>query len=289
MAVKRVILQQFSMQLNYLNKERSNIYQPAVKSNGDGNQLVDQDRSERDECEDSSSTISPVSPPTDEEKFGPGARTSSVRVVNNQHCDIFENTKNILTSALDNLAELNDKLPETSDKRVGIKPEENWRYRSGVDNKYYPFNYKNQGRNNVHFEGPAKFGKKRPAHNHHYQPNVGYFCGAGIVKRVNGGVEIRRGVRSCGAQVRFGGQEYENWRNECTQAPSSSSSSSPDNVIGLSPPNESLLMKRRLSSRQSLSAKYYEGNPINSSINTIKSASLKLQPMVMQRAEPCSS
>lgn len=32
MAVNRVILQQFSMQLNYLNnKERSNIYQPSVK------------------------------------------------------------------------------------------------------------------------------------------------------------------------------------------------------------------------------------------------------------------
>lgn len=31
MAVKRVILQQFSMQLNYMNKERSNIYQPSVK------------------------------------------------------------------------------------------------------------------------------------------------------------------------------------------------------------------------------------------------------------------
>lgn len=281
MAVKRVILQQFSMQLNYLNKERSNIYQPSVKS-PESNQLVDQDRSERDEC-NSSSTNSPVSPPTDEEgqSFGPKARTSSVRVVNNQHCDIFENTKNILTSALDNLAELNDKLPETSDKRVSIKPEENWRYRSGTDNKYYPFNYKNQGRNNVHFEGPAKFGKKRPAHNHHFQPNVGYFCGAGIVKRMNGGgIEIRKGIRSCSTQVRFGGQEYENWRNECTLAPSSSSSSSPDNVIGLSPPNESLLMKRRLSSRQSLStAKYYEGNPINSSINTIKSASLKLQPM----------
>lgn len=29
MAVKRVILQQFSMQLNYMNKERSNIYQPS--------------------------------------------------------------------------------------------------------------------------------------------------------------------------------------------------------------------------------------------------------------------
>jgi hypothetical protein len=33
MAVNRVILQQFSMQLNYLNnKERSNIYQPSVKA-----------------------------------------------------------------------------------------------------------------------------------------------------------------------------------------------------------------------------------------------------------------
>lgn len=31
MAVNRVILQQFSMQLNYLNKERSNIYQPSAK------------------------------------------------------------------------------------------------------------------------------------------------------------------------------------------------------------------------------------------------------------------
>lgn len=31
MAVKRVILQQFSMQLNYMNKERSNIYQPSAK------------------------------------------------------------------------------------------------------------------------------------------------------------------------------------------------------------------------------------------------------------------
>lgn len=32
MAVNRVILQQFSMQLNYLNKERSNIYQPSAKT-----------------------------------------------------------------------------------------------------------------------------------------------------------------------------------------------------------------------------------------------------------------
>lgn len=32
MAVKRVILQQFSMQLNYMNKERSNIYQPSARS-----------------------------------------------------------------------------------------------------------------------------------------------------------------------------------------------------------------------------------------------------------------
>lgn len=31
MAVKRVILQQFSMQLNYMNKERSNIYQPSAQ------------------------------------------------------------------------------------------------------------------------------------------------------------------------------------------------------------------------------------------------------------------
>lgn len=35
MAVNRVILQQFSMQLNYLNKERSNIYQPSVKKSDD--------------------------------------------------------------------------------------------------------------------------------------------------------------------------------------------------------------------------------------------------------------
>lgn len=32
MAVKRVILQQFSMQLNYMNKERSNIYEPSAKA-----------------------------------------------------------------------------------------------------------------------------------------------------------------------------------------------------------------------------------------------------------------
>lgn len=31
MAVKRVIFQQFSMQLNYMNKERSNIYQPSAQ------------------------------------------------------------------------------------------------------------------------------------------------------------------------------------------------------------------------------------------------------------------
>lgn len=34
MAVKRVILQQFSMRLNYLNKERSNIYQPNILKEG---------------------------------------------------------------------------------------------------------------------------------------------------------------------------------------------------------------------------------------------------------------
>lgn len=44
MAVKRVILQQFSMQLNYMNKERSNIYQPSAQQqqkNSDSNFMPD--------------------------------------------------------------------------------------------------------------------------------------------------------------------------------------------------------------------------------------------------------
>jgi hypothetical protein len=42
MAVKRVILQQFSMQLNYMNKERSNIYQPSAQQqkNSDSNFIL---------------------------------------------------------------------------------------------------------------------------------------------------------------------------------------------------------------------------------------------------------
>lgn len=40
MAVKRVILQQFSMQLNYMNKERSNIYPDSVELIPDSTNLV---------------------------------------------------------------------------------------------------------------------------------------------------------------------------------------------------------------------------------------------------------
>lgn len=74
MAVNRVILQQFSMQLNYLNnKERSNIYQPSVKQpdESDAAQPVTRQLSSSDDdccfekCSESSSTSSqqpPASP-----------------------------------------------------------------------------------------------------------------------------------------------------------------------------------------------------------------------------------
>lgn len=73
MAVNRVILQQFSMQLNYLNnKERSNIYQPSVKQPDEPNNAAAPERqlSSSDEdccfekCSESSSASSqqPTSP-----------------------------------------------------------------------------------------------------------------------------------------------------------------------------------------------------------------------------------
>ena len=304
MAVKRVILQQFSMRLNYLNKERSNIYQPSVKVNADDKILVDQDRSEMDELIDnsSSSTISPHSPPTDDDEgqlmfasqYEKAVTGSTVKAVKSgdaaANCDIYENTKNILTSALDNLAELNEKLPETSDKRGdNIAPEENWRYRSGADNNtYYPFNYKNQGRNNVHFEGSIKYGKSEKFEKFDKFENSKIGAMAVPIRRKISDIGFRSCVgRNFGSFGNYGNLGHlgklNNWRNECVVAPSTSSNTSiADNqentIIGLSPPNESLLMKRRLG-RQSLSAKYFEGNN-NTSINTIQSLKLqKLQPM----------
>lgn len=70
MAVNRVILQQFSMQLNYLNnKERSNIYQPSVKQADEPaeapmRQLSSSDDDCFEKCSESSSNSSqqPASP-----------------------------------------------------------------------------------------------------------------------------------------------------------------------------------------------------------------------------------
>lgn len=61
MAVNRVILQQFSMQLNYLNKERSNIYQPSVKIQP----LQHQQQQQQQQCKNNSddSFLIPDIPP----------------------------------------------------------------------------------------------------------------------------------------------------------------------------------------------------------------------------------
>lgn len=61
MAVNRVILQQFSMQLNYLNKERSNIYQPSAKAQQIPQQQAQQHHQNHGSSDDS--FLMPAIPP----------------------------------------------------------------------------------------------------------------------------------------------------------------------------------------------------------------------------------
>uniref|UniRef100_A0A1L8DKL5 non-specific serine/threonine protein kinase n=1 Tax=Nyssomyia neivai TaxID=330878 RepID=A0A1L8DKL5_9DIPT len=134
MAVKRVILQHFSMRYDYMTKERPNIYQPST--NG---------------LEDAKTTLRQH---MDQHQARTSAQGAPVGTSGTQKF-----AKEPPKGALDSIMELKEKLPEVrrdssknrrknptkSGQMVarGIPPEENWRYRSSTSADKYPLGFKN--------------------------------------------------------------------------------------------------------------------------------------------------
>lgn len=259
MAVKRVILQHFSMKYDYLTKERPNIYQPSRAEfhlgSGDEDIEVGEDasaiQSSSIEFESNGSDSTPDATNDDDD---PQCHRSNIRSID---------TKS--SSALDSIIEMKEKLPDTYNisyknaasaqsnpmlsgrdstfndgyykpTYTNIRPEENWRNRSNnstVD-RFAKNNQRNY-RNN--------FKNANNSNNNH----MNY-----------GAARYRQQRRGYSNDSRY---DHVNWRNECMTNSSSRNcgmiaerllerreSDTSDIGIGLSPPSESLLIQRRLRS-----------------------------------------
>lgn len=265
MAVKRVILQHFSMRYDYMTVERPNIYQPAEIGN--------------DSYQNNSMTD------------GQCSKTVDLDSTN----ELLEHATVNLTSGLDSIQEMKEKLPEIlkddqqqqqqnnniekndmnlilgensnfyNSKSFIIKPEENWRYRSSnsddvVQNRY------NSSRKYRNFGGGH-------THNNHFNNNMRHDIQSNRLynKSTN---NINRDKRGNNNYTRTNGIEMKNWRNDCMfngnrncgmlSSNERNSHTGPEKSVpivnsnladthdlecfgvGLSPPSESLLMQRRL-------------------------------------------
>ncbi|GAB0095106.1 uncharacterized protein DMENIID0001_104460 [Sergentomyia squamirostris] len=219
MAVKRVILQHFSMRYDYMTKERPNIYQPSKNGLEDAKTTLRQHMDQHQ------------------------ARTNGVTsagVACNVNAGAAKKGKGgeALKGALDSIMELKEKLPEavkhqdrvcdTKNRRKnptkgsgqtsarGIPPEENWRYRSSTSADKYPIGFRNY----------RSFNNQQYSNNHlrnWRNECVARPCGMSVVP-------------SNGATGAGGGHDDDGGANT---------------YIGLSPPSESLLMQRRLRSMAS--------------------------------------
>lgn len=223
MAVKRVILQHFSMRYDYMTKERPNIYQPSKNGLEDAKttlrQHMDQHQARTNGAGTNSGGVV---------TFGAGGT--------GKYGKGLEAMCGAPKGALDSIMELKEKLPEEKVRREqksesgirrknptkggqmvarGIPPEENWRYRSSTSADKYPLGFRNY----------RSFNNQQYSNNHiRNWRNECVFarpCGMSVVPSGNSGTA--------------GGNHEDDDHGA-------------GNCIGLSPPSESLLMQRRLRS-----------------------------------------
>lgn len=284
MAVKRVIMQHFSMRFDYMSHERPNIYQPSRMDDDscDYKPFGQQRKKLPQEVVKCCEEI--VNKSYLEKKQVPEVIVVEPKAVSVVSCnDTIKGgsvTKMLpkqsfeASIALDSIAEIKDHLPIVIDapkKMVPSKkiiPEGNWRYRShnSADshvtrhNKpthpgYRSYRHFNQNFSNFNNGG----GKSKPQYPVYGGVGLGGGCngiGGNGGGGINGVVGLQRPIQS--------GIEIRNWRNDCAYAGVRNfcgMSSSRDTVeedednkdltIGLSPPSESLLMQRRIMSRAS--------------------------------------
>lgn len=252
MAVKRVITQHFSVSYDYLPKERPNIYEPSKSYKRESvikKELETCNENERPEvgCKKSSVKKDIIQP-----------KPCCENNENNQGELIKKANSSDTKNGLDSIIELKEKLPVTknaSDEKINTikstncnnpRPEEenNWRRRKNiktVDKIHHGFKYRNfnQNFNNSHhnYNIPGRY-----QHHNNYHRHMASVAPSTRQKNGRSGIEMR------------------NWRNECLYSPMRACGmmSRNENVvnvggcnsefggIGLSPPNESLLMQRRL-------------------------------------------
>jgi len=259
MAVKRVILQHFSMKYDYLTKERPNIYQPSRAEfqlgSGDEDFEVGEDASAIH-----SSSL-------EFESNGTDTTPDATNDDDDHHRSNIRSLDTNSSSALDSIIEMKERLPDTYNisyknaasaqsnpllsgrdstyndgyykpTYTNIRPEENWRNRSNnstIDrfskNQRNYRNFKNansNNNNNNHMNyGAPRYRQQRKGNNSYSNDKYDHF----------------------------------NWRNECMTNSSSRNcgmiaerllerreSDTSDIGFGLSPPSESLLIQRRLRS-----------------------------------------
>lgn len=267
MAVKRVILQHFSMKYDYLTKERPNIYQPSRAEfhlgSGDEDIEVGEDasaiQSSSIEFESNGSDTTPDATNDDD----PICHRSNIRSLDTNS-----------SSALDSIIEMKEKLPDTYNisyknaasaqsnpllsgrdstfndgyykpSYTNIRPEENWRNRS---NNSTTDRYSKNQRNYRNYKNANSNNNNNNNNNHNNHMTYG-------ATRYR---QQRRGYNSYSNDTKY---DHVNWRNECMTNSSSRNcgmiaerllerreSDTSDIGIGLSPPSESLLIQRRLRS-----------------------------------------
>lgn len=260
MAVKRVILQHFSMRYDYMTKERPNIYQPSSincqEENGDykKNEKVAINKSimGRSSTNDLESKLNKMS------RGGVGGENESRRRDEMNYKKSFNRSLDNSGGCLDSITELKEKLPEIARRQRKLSncdvkevngeikklnkiiPEENWRYRSSsnsADASPSPLGFRNYRNFNHHNTVGSR---------HHSNSSS-----------------------SCESNNSCGGNEIKNWRNECIYSAvrncgmistgdgrasiniSNDDDDDDDCIVGLSPPSESILMQRRLRNRAS--------------------------------------
>jgi len=269
MAVKRVILQHFSMKYDYLTKERPNIYQPsrAEFHMGSG----DEDIEVGEDASIQSSSI----------EFESNGSDTTLDATNDDdavcHRSIIRSLDTNSSSALDSIIEMKEKLPDTYNisyknaasaqsnpllsgrdstfndgyndgyykpTYTNIRPEENWRNRSNNSTTIDRF-AKNQ-RNYRNFKNANTNNSSSNNNNNH----MNY-----------GATRYRQQRKGYNSYSNDSNNDHVNWRNECMTNSSSRNcgmiaerllerreSDTSDIGIGLSPPSESLLIQRRLRS-----------------------------------------
>ena len=289
MAVKRVILQHFSMRYDYMTLERPNIYQPSSDLETDNN-IVKNDLSTSSSSSMHMQTQGGSKATTNLIKLNNENKENKQLAVPNKQkiMDGCSNGKN--NSTLDSIMEIKEKIPDDISLVQNIKNncddnekkdsnnrklinnmkknldsqvplEENWRYKSSSRSAdRYPLSFKNY--RNFH-------------QNHHFNNNNNSFNHFNNNNNNNNNKQQQQRQQEPQQQQQqqqqydysneAAGIEIRNWRNEsnfnATQRncgmmaaaecnglniAQSNSADNDINLLGLSPPSESLLMQRRL-------------------------------------------